>query len=264
MLGWIAALLFFCVFYYWIYSSVLGLELPKTIWLKKENAGWQARVSVVRHKLESIGQQFEGIEDRDDNVYRTIFGLDPLRERTEGSDLAGRMYERNLSLDEMLEASHHAGEFASHVPAFPPLPPYLRYRLSSSYGYRTDPVYGGARFHAGQDFASDPGTPVYCTGTGVVEKAGYSGTGYGNEVIVNHGFGYKSRYAHLKEIRTSEGAQVSRGTLIGLVGSTGKATGPHLHYEVRYRGDAINPMGFMDLNMTDDEYRQVLDNVKEE
>ena len=136
--------------------------------------------------------------------------------------------------------------------------------MASPFGYRTDPVYGGTRFHAGQDFAADVGYPVYVTGDGVVEKVNYGFTGYGNEIIIDHGFGYRTRYAHLSRIDVAKGMKVTRGDQIGAIGKTGKATGPHLHYEVIYKGNAINPYSYMNLDMTVEEYIAMITRRREE
>ena len=144
---------------------------------------------------------------------------------------------------------------ASCIPAIPPFAPDRnRFRMSSPFGYRTDPVYGGGEYHTGQDFSMKKGTPIYTTGDGVVEYAKFSFTGYGNEIVIDHGFGYKTRYAHLSMISVAEGMKLKRGDCIGESGNSGKSTGEHLHYEVIYRGDRVNPMNFMDIDMPVSEY----------
>ena len=147
----------------------------------------------------------------------------------------------------------------SCVPNVPPLMTSPgNFRLSSGFGYREDPVYGGAERHVGQDFAADKGTPVYVTGDGVVEKTSFQFRGYGNEIVIDHGYGYKTRYAHLNTIEVTEGMKLSRGDRIGTVGSTGKSTGNHLHYEVIYMGERKNPRNYMDVDMPADEYAALI------
>ena len=170
------------------------------------------------------------------------------------------MYLRGRSLDEVAGMSERAGEMISCVPNIPPLLPAPgNYRLSSSFGTREDPIYGGAARHQGQDFAARQGTPVYATGDGVVESTTFERRGYGNQVVIDHGYGYKTRYAHLYTIDVREGMTVSRGDRIGTVGSTGKSTGPHLHYEVIYMGARRNPRNYMDLDMPVEEYKALLE-----
>ena len=268
-----------CLLYFWLYTSVLGWDLPKTARLKRENARWQSRVSLVQRQLDICEETLAGIENRDDHVYRSIFGLnvipeearrsvsfpleDPLSARINA--LSKRAYVQTMALDEVYGISRTAGDMISHIPAVPPiLPRKGDYHMASPFGYRTDPVYGGTRFHSGQDLAAKQGYPVYATGDGVVENVGFSFSGYGNEILIDHGFGYKSRYAHLSRIDVAKGMKVSRGDLIGAVGNTGKTTGPHLHYEVIYKGNAVNPYSYMNLDMTVEEYLAMILRRREE
>jgi murein DD-endopeptidase MepM/ murein hydrolase activator NlpD len=159
-----------------------------------------------------------------------------------------RVYVQDAALDEMLRVQAQAGEMLLCIPSVPPIDTTRgKYHISSPFGLRTDPVFGGAEGHAGLDIAMRRGSPVYVTGDGVVEEASFNMGGYGRVVTVNHGFGYQTRYAHLGSMYVHEGQRVKRGALIGTVGTTGKSTGPHLHYEVRYRGVPLNPRNFMDL-----------------
>lgn len=148
----------------------------------------------------------------------------------------------------------------SCIPAVPPLRTAKgNFHLSSPFGWRSDPISGRSTMHSGMDFAADKGVKVYATGDGVVESVEYQFTGYGNQVIINHGYGYKTRYAHLSAADVTEGMKVSRGDLIGRVGKSGKSTGPHLHYEVIYRGAHVNPYNYMDLSMSKEEYDAMIE-----
>lgn len=280
------------VLYIWLYIGVFKWELPKTAILRQREAKWEAKMEVLNRQLDLYEETLGAIEDRDNFVYRSLYGLGEIPGEIMNSGLAGatryeeldhsgansalraavrrvdgltkRVYIQSKSLDEVGEVARQAGDMISCVPAVPPLLPDLRkVRLSSPFGHREDPVYGGAEYHAGQDFATDRGTPVYATGDGVVESSRYS-PGYGNELVINHGYGYKTRYAHLKQFFVREGMKVKRGEKVGEVGNTGKTTGPHLHYEVLYRNSAVNPMTFMDINMPLDEYRAMVNKVREE
>lgn len=277
--GILAAAAGLCFLYLWIYTSVLGWDLPKTARLKRENARWQARIALVQRQLDVCEETLSGIEERDDNVYRSIFGLNVIPEEARQSmgdsgedplvarinSLGKRAYVQTMALDEVYGISRTAGDMISHIPAVPPiLPRKGAYHLASPFGYRTDPVYGGNRFHSGQDLAASQGYPVYVTGDGVVETVNFSFNGYGNEIVVDHGFGYKTRYAHLSRVDVAKGSKVYRGDEIGAVGKTGKATGPHLHYEVIYKGNAVNPYGYMNLDMTVEEYLAMILRRREE
>ena len=281
------------VFYFWLYISVLGCDLPKTARLKRINASWESKMEVLDRQLSLYDRTLTALEDRDDDVYRAIYGLNEVPDEVKYSGLGGvrrydeldnsgadaslqrmvrrvdvmtkRAYVQSMALDEVGIISRQAGDMISCVPSVPPiLPEPGTFHLSSSFGYRRDPVYGGGEFHEGQDIATDRGNPVYATGDGVIETAQFKFNGYGNEVVINHGFGYLTRYAHLSTIIVKEGMTVHRGDKIGEVGNTGKSTGPHLHYEVLYRGARVNPMNYMDINMSVSEYRAMVDKRREE
>lgn len=270
--------------YFWLFTNVFGWESPKTVMLRRRHIEWEAKMEILNRQLDLYDQTLSGIEDRDDDVYRSIYGLAeiPVEIRNAGfggvdrygyldqfgaSDdlkaavrridvLTKRTYVQSKALDEVGQLSKQAGDMLSCVPSVPPLLPDRRkVRLSSGYGGRSDPVYGGREYHQGQDFAVNRGYPVYATGDGVVEKAESKFSGYGNEIVINHGYGYRTRYAHLSTMEVSEGMKVQRGQRIGAVGSTGKSTGPHLHYEVEYMKRKVNPMRYMDFQMPLDEYR---------
>ena len=281
------------VLYFWIYISVLGLDLPKTAYLKRRHARLEARMNVLNSELDRSERTLYGIESRDDDVYRSIYGLSPIPEEVKNSGLEGvnryaelerlgansslkrtvlradalmkRVYVNSKSLDEVSQVAARSGDMMSCVPNVPPiLPQPGTFYLSSRFGYRTDPIYGDSRRHQGQDFASTVGNPVYATGDAVVEKTTFQYRGYGNEIVLDHGYGYETRYAHLNTIEVAEGMKVHRGDRIGTVGNTGKSTGPHLHYEVIYMGGRVNPMNYMDINMPVEEYRAMVNRRREE
>lgn len=288
------AVLGFVCLSFWFYTSVLKLDLPKTARLKREHAEWESRIDMVRSQIELYDQVLKGIEDRDDDVYRSIYGLNEIPDEVKYSGLEGvnrydmlaryganselsrtvrnidiitkRAYIQSRALDELDEIAKKAGDMVSCVPSVPPLAPLENggYRLSSGFGYRVDPVYGGSEMHPGQDFAHPAGTPVFATGDGVVEKASYQFVGYGNEVVINHGYGYRTRYAHMSTIIVNEGMVIKRADQIGTIGSTGKSTGPHLHYEVEYKGNRTNPRNYMDITIPLDEYRAMVEKRAEE
>ncbi len=275
------------VVYFWFYTSVLGLELPKTAHIRKANSAWMAKMAVLEHNLDQMEAALEGIEYRNDDVYRNIFGLNQIPEEVKAAGFGGanryayldalgpgshlrttvkrldvltkRAYVQSRTLDEVAMVSKQAENMVSCVPAVPPiLPQKGTFRMSSPYGYRNDPVFKHGAFHDGIDLATSKGNPVYATGNGVVERVRIQHSGYGKEVLIDHGFGYKTRYAHLNCIYVNKGETVQRGQMIGEVGNTGKSTGPHLHYEVIYKGKPVNPMPYMDLSMRVDEFRAMV------
>ena len=292
--GFIFCVLAVVALNFYIYTGVLGLDLPKTAHLKKKNAEWQAKFAVLNHSLDVAEKVLGDIEQRDDDVYRSIYGLEEIPQEVKDAgfggvnryayldELGGSAYLKNTvrrmdimtkrsfiqsnALDEVLMVSRQAGNMLSCVPAVSPiLPEAGKYRISSPFGRRSDPVRKATvAFHEGIDFATFLGNPVYATGDGVVERVRYQFFGYGNEVVIDHGFGYKTRYAHLNSIDVVKGQVLKRGQKIGAVGSTGKSTGPHLHYEVIYKGKQINPSAFMDLTIKPEEYKSMVSTAEDE
>lgn len=161
------------------------------------------------------------------------------------------------SFDFLAEQTADRKNRIDHIPAIQPVPEkYLR-AMASGYGVRRDPVYGTMKFHEGMDFSAPIGTPVYATADGTVSTAAWK-SAYGNLIEISHGYNYVTRYAHLSKIIARPGQQVKRGDLIGLVGNTGKSTGPHLHYEVRYRGQPQNPVNYYFFDITPEQYDQII------
>ena len=275
------------VLYLFLYTSVLGQELPKMTILRRNNARWVSKMEVLNRRLDGYESTLRALETRNDDIYRSIFGMneipyelrhsgfgglnryDYLADVQPGSPLLStsvrldhltkEAYVQSKSFDEVATLSKRAGDMASCIPAIPPFSPEKgKYTLSSPFGYRNDPISGETRYHDGQDFAMKPGTPVYTTGDGVVEYVKFSFTGYGNEILIDHGFGYKTRYAHMSMISVAEGMKLKRGDCIGESGNSGKSTGPHLHYEVLYRGERVNPMNYLDMDMSVQEYASMV------
>ena len=278
----LSALLLF-VFYLWFYVSVLGLDLPKTAILKRRNAEWNTRIDQMSQQLDRYEEMLSLLEVRDDKIYRSVYGMDevPQAVRLQGFGgenryaalkgtaledivrrldvLEKRVYVQSKSFDDVLTLQRTAGDIAAHIPAIPPMDTDpSTYTMTSPFGYRSDPLLGFTKRHTGMDFACPPGNPVYATGDGVVVKAAHEHKGYGNHVEVDHGFGYVTRYAHLSRIDVEEGQQVSRGDCIGLSGRSGRITGPHLHYEVLYRKDYVNPALYMDLTIEPKDYSEMV------
>lgn len=288
-LGSVAA----AVFYVWIYTSVLGNELPKTVILRKTNARWSSKVEVMNRQLDRYDEVLSALSMRDNDIYRAVFGMyeipDEVRNAGYGgvnrysyldySDCSGllrstvvrldvltkKTFVQSKSFDEITAIARHSGDMALCVPALSPICPVPgSYHISSYFGSRTDPVYGHTAFHEGMDFAIQSGNAVYATADGVVEKVRHEFFGYGNSVLVDHGFGYKTRYAHMKTISVHEGEKVRRGSVLGESGNSGKSTGPHLHYEVIYKGKAVNPLNYVDLSMDKNEYMSLVESASEQ
>lgn len=248
--------------------------------LRMENSRLQAQYHILSSRLDESLQVMKGLQQRDDNLYRVMMQADPVADAlrtpsynktnryedlmelpsaklvvntTQKMDLLERqLYIQSKSFDEVLALCKKHDEMLECIPAIQPVSNKDLKQTASGYGTRIDPIYKTVKFHSGMDFSANVGTPVYATGNGMVRKAGWEGL-YGNCIQIDHGFGYVTRYAHLSKIDVRVGQKVVRGETIGKVGTTGKSTGPHLHYEVMVKGQIVNPVNyyFMDLNADD-------------
>lgn len=281
------------VLYLWFFTSVLGLDLPKTAFLKAEKARWDAKLDVLNTRLDRYESNLEALQIRDDDIYRSIFGMNEIPAAVRAAGIGGvdkyayldglepdnalkntairidrltrRAYVQSKSFDEVASISKTAGDMASCIPAIPPIvPDPSKYTLSSPFGYRSDPFTTDSKMHTGVDLAMKVGNPVYATGDAVVETIEFDFFGYGNSVLLDHGFGYKTRYAHLNSVSVIEGMKVKRGDRIGDVGQSGRASGPHLHYEVIYKGERVNPANYFDLSMSKQEYQAMVEKRQNE
>lgn len=275
------------ILYIWLFTSVLGYDLPKTAFLKAERARWDARMDLMNTKLDRCEESIEALRVRDDDIYRSIFGMNEIPAGVRNAGIGGvdrysfldglesddrlkntalridrltrKVYVQSKSFDEVAAVSKTAGDMASCIPAIPPIvPDPSRYKMSSPFGYRTDPFTGASRMHTGLDFAMKIGNPVYATGDGVVESVKFEFFGYGNSITIRHGFGYETIYAHLNSVKVIEGMKVKRGDCIGESGKSGRSSGPHLHYEVVYKGRKVNPANYLDMSMSVQEYSDML------
>ena len=208
--------------YFWLYTGVLGIEPPKTILLKKTNAQWRSKVEVLDRHLDEYDAALTALQMRDDDIYRAIFGMHEIPHEVRNAGFGGvnryahydvmdqaaplkktamrldvltkKTYVQSRSFDEIAQLSKRAGDMASCIPAIPPVVPDKKiYRLSSSFGFRSDPFTGRSKRHTGVDFALKPGNPIYATGDGVVVSVKFEFFGYGNQILIDHGFGYKTR-----------------------------------------------------------------------
>jgi hypothetical protein len=253
--------------------------------LRIENSRMQAQYNVLSHRLDEALEVLQDIQQRDDNLYRVVLQADPIADgirqggyggtnryehltsmanselvinTTQKMDvLAKQLYIQSKSFDEVVDLCKNHDQMLKCIPAIQPVANKNLKQTASGYGTRIDPIYNTVKFHSGMDFSANPGTPVYATGDGVVVSSGWE-TGYGNCIEVNHGFGYRTRYAHLQKSKVVRGQKVVRGEVIGFVGSTGKSTGPHLHYEVVVKGQKVNPVNYYFMDLSAEEYDRML------
>lgn len=241
---------------------------------------------ILSDRLDNIEVLVSDMEQRDNDLYRVMFEADPIPSDIRRSGflnmnryaglygyhnseqvvaitmkldiIASQLYHQSVSYDELFELARNKEEMLACIPAIFPLKEVEIKYISSYFGHRPDPIYKITKFHSGIDFSAQMGTEAYVTGNGVVEDVEHNEWGYGTMVVINHGFGYKTRYAHLQKAAVRKGQKVKRGQLIGYIGNTGKTTGVHLHYEVLKNGVAIDPINFFFNDLTPDEYNQIL------
>jgi len=260
--------------YYWI-------DLPREKLLRQENQELRDELKKVDRRLTEALRVMDDIAARDNSFYRVMLQADPLpktqriaghdkvlfagkddagivRKVDEKADLLERMIvAQSRSFNELSLMAADSKQRLAHIPSIQPLSEKDMTAMASGFSMRVDPIYGTRKFHEGMDFAAHVGTPVYATGDGTIVEAGWR-SAYGNVVDINHGYDYLTRYAHLSEILVRRGQVVHRGDLIGRVGNTGKSTGPHLHYEVRYKGVARNPVNYYFQDLSPEEYAEMV------
>lgn len=254
--------------------------------LRQENEELKDNYSILSQQIQQLNQKLGEIEKRDNNVYRVIFESNPIPDSARAraiavdeevklvqrmnedqlaksvalslSNISNRIAYQQKSFDEIAGMIKNKEKLLAAIPAIQPVSNKDLNRIASGFGYRTDPVYKVTKFHAGLDFTAPQGTPIYATADGRVEVAGFSDGGYGNHVVINHGYGYETLYGHMVRVKVRAGQMVKRGEVIGWVGSTGKSTGPHCHYEVHKNGTPIDPVYFFYNDLTPEQYDRLL------
>lgn len=260
---------------------------PKERMQSREIEYLKLQYQIMNDKIDNLDILLSEMQDRDDNIYRMIFEADPIPSSVRkagygGSNryvvldgyvnsdmvvstakridiLTSQLYVQSKSFDDIYEMARNKSEMLSCIPAIMPVKNVDIYRISSHYGQRTDPFYKVTKFHNGIDFSGPEGIGIYASGDGTVIKVEKNKSGYGNNIIIDHGYGYKTRYAHLKDIKVKKGNKVKRGQEIGTMGNTGKSTAPHLHYEVLKNNKAVNPINFFFNDITPEEYDKILE-----
>ncbi len=271
--------------FYVLFSSVFVSANEQA--LERENAELNKQIHEINEELLLIAAVVEDLEKRDNEIYRVVFNAEPFPEHmrelgTGGSEeyekikgfdhservienkklikaLEKRIYAQSISFDEVIKLAKEKEQMLASIPAIQPVSNVDLTRISSGYGWRIDPIYKTKKMHWGLDFTAETGTNVYSTGNGVVKEIQQKRWGYGNCIIIDHGFGYVSRYAHLSAFKVKKGDKVVRGQLIGLVGSSGKSTAPHLHYEIEKNGKKIDPIHFFHSDISENEYERLLE-----
>lgn len=257
-------------------------ETPKDRFQAREIENLKLQYAILNKKMDEIDDVAEALENRDNNIYRVYFNRSEIPDSIRKSgfkdlnrykDLEGynnsklvmmttkridqlskQLAIQSKSLDEILKLAGTKKNLLLAIPAIQPVRNENLKQMASGFGYRTDPFTKVRKMHNGMDFAASTGSPIYATGDGVVARADNSASGYGNHIVIRHGFGYESLYAHLSKYNCRAGQHVKRGDVIGYVGSTGRSEGPHCHYEVHKDGKVVNPLNFYYGNISAVEY----------
>lgn len=263
------------------------IDSPKEKMLKREIEALQLQYNLLHKKMDQTQMVLNDLQDRDDNIYRVIFESEPipnsirqagfggsdrysvfdnydnaelLKTTTERLDkITKQLYIQSKSFDEVVKLAKNKEQLISSIPAIMPINNKDLRRQPGGFGWRTHPIYKTPEFHPGMDFAAEQGTPIYATGDGVVETADANAQGYGNHVVINHGFGYQTLYGHMSKMAVRVGKKIKRGELVGYVGSTGLSTAPHIHYEVIKNGEKVNPINFYFNDLTPQQYQVMLE-----
>ncbi len=283
LFGFISAFLVTAGLVIWVYTKFI----PKP----KDSIAYE-RMRIINEdyknlaaKLKTVEQQLAELEKRDNDVYRSIFEANPLpdsaraklTEKSKEFEKVNSMNDAQLSKDIAAQLTNISARIAyqsnsydgiekliknqdqklASIPAIQPVSNKDLSRVASGFGMRIHPIYGIPKMHNGLDFTAPQGTPIYATGDGRVTMAG-PGTGTGNHVIINHGYGYETVYMHMVRVKARVGQQVKRGEVIGWVGSTGASTGPHCHYEVHINNRPVDPVYFFFNDLNAEQYDRML------
>jgi murein DD-endopeptidase MepM/ murein hydrolase activator NlpD len=264
-------------------------ESPKELILKNEIKELEYYYDNLSQDVQNMNNILGGIEHRDDNIYRVVLGAEPIDKSIRDAGVGGvdrykdireknidheevvlnlnekvdllrrKIYIESKSQDEVVKMAEKKEKLYAAIPAIQPISNKQLVALASGFGWRTHPIYKVKKLHTGIDFAASIGTPIYATADGTVAEVSVKFSGYGKMVEVNHGFGYRTRYAHMHEFAVRSGQTIKRGDLIGYVGNTGLSTAPHLHYEVLINGDHVDPVHYFYNDLTAAEYEKVLE-----
>lgn len=267
-----------------LFVFIYTVDSPKEKELKREIKQYKAQITTINKRITEHEEELEFLAGRDEQLYRVVFEAKPLPRSVRNAGYGGvdkyktlegynnsaaiieltkridklskQLYIQSKSYDELAKLAARKQDMLASIPAIQPVSNKNLKRMASGYGYRIHPIYKRRMMHSGMDFSADRGTPIYATGNGKVTTAGRN-AGYGICVIINHGYGYESLYGHMSKIEVRYGATVKRGQLIGYVGSTGRSTAPHLHYEIIKNDKKINPVNFFYNDLSPEEYDKV-------
>jgi murein DD-endopeptidase MepM/ murein hydrolase activator NlpD len=260
-------------------------ETPKDRLQARTIENLKVNYAILNKEIDELDAVLANIEDRDNNIYRVYFnnasvaGLgkkksiisqsrfkelinsnnEQLVDKTSArvKFISSELALQSKSLDEILKLAKAKEKLLGSIPAIQPVKNEQLKRMASGFGYRSDPFTKARKMHKGMDFTAPTGTPIFATGDGVIKRADNTASGFGNHIVISHGFGYETLYAHLSRYNKRVGQRVNRGDIIGFVGSTGRSEGPHCHYEVHKDGNVVNPINFYYGNISAVEYSAI-------
>jgi murein DD-endopeptidase MepM/ murein hydrolase activator NlpD len=281
--GFLSSLLVSSILVIWLYTKFIPKPTDKMMEYRYE--AMKDNYSSLSEKVKTLQQQMAELEKRDNQVYRSIFEANPLPDSARAklteakkeldkvnaigdeqlsidianslNNITARVVYQQTSYNDIEKLIKNQGNKLNSIPAIQPVSNKELNRIASGFGMRIHPIYGIAKMHNGLDFTAPQGTPIYATGDGTVTTAGM-GTGTGNHVIINHGYGYETVYMHMVRIKAHNGQRVKRGEVIGWLGSTGASTGPHCHYEVHINGNPVDPVYFFYNDLNAEQYDRLL------
>lgn len=286
-LGFFFLTLLFASGIYLMFSTYF--ESPKELMLKNEVQELEYYYETLNQEVERLNNTLEGIEHRDDNIYRIVLGAEPIDKSIRDAGVGGteryadikeknilhkegiisihekidrlrrKLYIESKSQDEVVQLAENKEKQYAAIPAIQPIANKQLIALASGFGLRIHPIYKVKKMHPGIDFSAPIGTPIYATADGVIEDVNVRFSGYGKMIMIDHGFGYQTRYAHMHDFAVRKGQKIKRGDLIGYVGNTGLSTAPHLHYEVLLNGVVINPVHYFYNDLSPAEYEKIIE-----
>ncbi len=283
-LGFLSSSFVMGVIFFFVFESFV--DSPEEKSLKQENAFLSEQLDEVNNQISQIESKMTDIHDKDNQLYRAFYEKDPIEENKFNAGKGGNDYYKELrgfdrsdlvielnkkidklnnqvklqssSFDELLKAASQKADLLASIPAVQPVANKDLRMIASGFGSRIDPIYKTWKMHSGIDFTAPMGKEIHATGNGTVQIAGMEGDGYGVKVVINHGFGYQTLYGHMMRTAVKPGQKIKRGDVIGYVGSTGKSTGPHVHYEIIKNGQKINPINYFYNDISAAEYDKMV------
>lgn len=263
------------------------IDTPEVRKLKRENQELLTNYELITRRIEQLNAVINDLQRRDEGIYRIIFEAEPIPASIREAGIGGvnryaeleklsnnkliiettrkvdaltkKAYIQSRSFDEITDLAKRKEEMLRSIPAIMPIRDKDLTRVASSFGMRIHPFYKVLKMHNGMDFTAPTGTEIFATGDGFVVEINSAQRGYGNHVIIDHGFGYSTLYAHMSKITVRKGQRVRRGMVIGYVGNTGTSVAPHLHYEVHRNWQPVNPIHYYFNDLTPDQYEKLVE-----